>query len=112
LDWFLVTLKLIKKGSLCSKHKLTEIVFLHQSGQAVQLGTRERLLAFCAAVQKCCPVGAYIRPVAGASAGYESEVSQKTWSSWSIVTIAMPLLMWDGCWLCSQIWNKVNDWHA
>jgi hypothetical protein len=21
----------------------------------------------------------------------------------------MPLLMWDGCWLCSQIWNKVND---
>jgi hypothetical protein len=27
LDWFLVTLKLIKKGSLCSKHELTEIVF-------------------------------------------------------------------------------------
>ncbi|CAK9859272.1 unnamed protein product [Sphagnum jensenii] len=46
----------------------------HDIIQAVQLGTQERLLAFCAAVQKCCPVGAYIRPVAGASAGYESEV--------------------------------------
>lgn len=42
--------------------------------QAVELGDRERLLAFCRAVQKQCPVGAYIQPVAGATAGYESEV--------------------------------------
>lgn len=42
--------------------------------QAVQLGNRERLLAFCAAVQKRCPVGAYIRPVAGATSGYGDEV--------------------------------------
>ncbi|CAM6088076.1 unnamed protein product [Calypogeia fissa] len=42
--------------------------------QAVQLGSRERLLAFCRAVQKYCPVGSYIQPVAGATVGYESEV--------------------------------------
>ncbi|BBN11588.1 hypothetical protein MPTK1_5g13180 [Marchantia polymorpha subsp. ruderalis] len=42
--------------------------------QAVQLGSRDRLLAFCRAVQKNCPVGSYIQPVAGATAGYESEV--------------------------------------
>ncbi|EFJ26755.1 hypothetical protein SELMODRAFT_412499 [Selaginella moellendorffii] len=42
--------------------------------QAVELGSRERLLAFCAAVQQCCPVGAYIKPTAGVTPGYESEV--------------------------------------
>lgn len=42
--------------------------------KAVQLGNRERLLAFCGAVQKRCPVGAYIRPVAGATSGYGDEV--------------------------------------
>ncbi|KAL2651498.1 hypothetical protein R1flu_019626 [Riccia fluitans] len=42
--------------------------------QAVQLGDRERLLSFCRAAQRICPVGSYIQPVAGATAGYESEV--------------------------------------
>jgi len=44
----------------------------------VQLGNRDRLLAFCAAVQKRCPVGAYIRPVAGATSGYGDEVIQRS----------------------------------
>lgn len=43
--------------------------------QAVQLGTRERLLAFCEAVQRSCPVGSFIKPIAGSSPGYASEVS-------------------------------------
>eukprot|EP00897_Mesotaenium_endlicherianum_P004771 jgi/Mesen1/4321/ME000022S03614 len=46
----------------------------HDIIQAVELGSREKLLAFCAAVQKRCPVGSYIRPTAGATSGYESEV--------------------------------------
>ncbi|XP_024396260.1 uncharacterized protein [Physcomitrium patens] len=46
----------------------------HDIIQAVQLGSRKRLLAFCEAIQKRCPVGAYIRPVAGATAGYGDEV--------------------------------------
>ncbi len=33
---------------------------------AVELGSRERLLAFCAAVQRCSPVGAFVEPVPGA----------------------------------------------
>ncbi|XP_074319416.1 uncharacterized protein LOC141656430 [Silene latifolia] len=42
--------------------------------QAVQLGNRERLIAFCEAVQRSSPVSSYTRPVAGATAGYASEV--------------------------------------
>ncbi|GBG80677.1 hypothetical protein CBR_g31136 [Chara braunii] len=42
--------------------------------QAVKLGSRERLLSFCAAVQTRCPVGSYIKPVAGRTPGYEDEV--------------------------------------
>ncbi|GJP33650.1 hypothetical protein CLOM_g18173 [Closterium sp. NIES-68] len=42
--------------------------------QAVTLSSPARLLAFCQAVQRQCPVGAYIKPTAGATAGYESEV--------------------------------------
>ncbi|KAK9149982.1 hypothetical protein Syun_008291 [Stephania yunnanensis] len=42
--------------------------------QAVQLGSRELLLAFCEAVQRSCPVGSFIKPVAGLSPGYASEV--------------------------------------
>lgn len=33
---------------------------------AVVLGSRERMLAFCGAVQRCSPVGSYIQPVPGA----------------------------------------------
>ncbi|KAK9025777.1 hypothetical protein V6N11_038634 [Hibiscus sabdariffa] len=42
--------------------------------QAVQLGSRERLLAFCEAVQRSSPVGSFTKPVAGITPGYASEV--------------------------------------
>jgi cystathionine beta-lyase family protein involved in aluminum resistance len=42
--------------------------------QAVKLGEREKVLAFCAAVQRCSPVGAHIVPVAGVTPGYGDEV--------------------------------------
>ena len=32
---------------------------------AVQLGSREHMVAFCQAVQACCPVGSYIQPTPG-----------------------------------------------
>ncbi|KAK4771171.1 hypothetical protein SAY87_031703 [Trapa incisa] len=46
----------------------------HDIVQAVELGTRERLLAFCEAVQRSSPVSSFTKPVAGATAGYASEV--------------------------------------
>ncbi|XP_078437042.1 uncharacterized protein LOC144707701 [Wolffia australiana] len=46
----------------------------HDTVQAVKLVTRERLLAFCEAVQRSGPVGSFIKPVAGSTAGYASEV--------------------------------------
>ncbi|GAU35070.1 hypothetical protein TSUD_69930 [Trifolium subterraneum] len=42
--------------------------------KAVQLGSRERLLAFCEAVQRRSPVGSYTKPIAGTTPGYASEV--------------------------------------
>ncbi len=42
--------------------------------QAVQLGERAQVLAFCEAVQRCSPVGAHIRPTAGVTPGYADEV--------------------------------------
>lgn len=42
--------------------------------QAVQLGSREKLLAFCEAVQRSSPVSSYTKPIAGVTAGYASEV--------------------------------------
>ena len=36
---------------------------------AVKLGSPERLLAFCGAVQRCSPVGAFVEPVPGAAWG-------------------------------------------
>ncbi|GAB2215493.1 hypothetical protein Droror1_Dr00019880 [Drosera rotundifolia] len=49
-------------------------VVRHDTVQAVQLGTRERLLAFCKAVQRMSPVGSFTRPAPGATPGYASEV--------------------------------------
>ncbi|KAI5662694.1 hypothetical protein M9H77_22017 [Catharanthus roseus] len=46
----------------------------HDTVQAVQLGSRERLLAFCEAVQKSSPVSSFTRPIAGTTPGYASEV--------------------------------------
>ncbi|XP_042024899.1 uncharacterized protein YnbB-like isoform X2 [Salvia splendens] len=42
--------------------------------QAVKLGSRERLLAFCEAVQRSSPVSSFTKPIAGATPGYASEV--------------------------------------
>nr|XP_043620619.1 uncharacterized protein YnbB-like isoform X2 [Erigeron canadensis] len=42
--------------------------------KAVQLGSRERLLAFCEAVQRSSPVSSYTKPIAGSTPGYASEV--------------------------------------
>ena len=42
--------------------------------QAVQVGTRDRVLQFCQQVQKLSPIGAYIQPTAGITPGYGDEV--------------------------------------
>ena len=42
--------------------------------QAVTLGSRERVVAFCEAVQRNSPVGAHIQPVPGTTPGYGDEV--------------------------------------
>lgn len=42
--------------------------------QAVQLGSRDKLISFCESVQKKSPVGSYIRPEPGISPGYGDEV--------------------------------------
>ena len=42
--------------------------------QAVRLGERDKVLTFCQAVQRCSPVGAHIRPIAGVTPGYGDEV--------------------------------------
>uniref|UniRef100_A0A0D9WA32 Aminotransferase class I/classII domain-containing protein n=1 Tax=Leersia perrieri TaxID=77586 RepID=A0A0D9WA32_9ORYZ len=46
----------------------------HDIVQAVELGNRERLVAFCEVVQQTCPVGSFIKPTAGETPGYASEV--------------------------------------
>ncbi len=42
--------------------------------QAVQLGSKEKLVSFCEAVQKKSPVGAHIKPVPGQTSGYGDPV--------------------------------------
>ncbi|KAK4839078.1 hypothetical protein QYF36_018889 [Acer negundo] len=46
----------------------------HDTVQAVQLGSRKHLLAFCEAVQRSSPVGSFTKPIAGTTPGYASEV--------------------------------------
>uniref|UniRef100_A0A9I9DGA4 Uncharacterized protein n=1 Tax=Cucumis melo TaxID=3656 RepID=A0A9I9DGA4_CUCME len=46
----------------------------HDTVQAVQLGSREVLLAFCEAVQRSSPVASFTKPVPGTTPGYASEV--------------------------------------
>lgn len=41
---------------------------------AVELGTKEKMEAFCRAVQEGSPVGAYIQPVPGTTPGYGDEI--------------------------------------
>ncbi|MBQ7566723.1 MAG: methionine gamma-lyase family protein [Oscillospiraceae bacterium] len=42
--------------------------------QAVELGSREALLAFCAGIQAAAPVDSYVTPVPWAMPGYDDEV--------------------------------------
>ena len=49
-------------------HARTDII------QAVRLGERAKVLAFCEAVQRRSPVGAHIQPTAGVTPGYGDEV--------------------------------------
>lgn len=46
----------------------------HDTVQAVKLGSRETLLAFCEAVQRSSPVCSFTKPMAGSTPGYASEV--------------------------------------
>jgi hypothetical protein len=60
---------------IVSQHfKTGEITKLFVFLQAVELGNRERLIAFCEVVQQTCPVGSFIKPTAGETPGYASEV--------------------------------------
>ena len=54
---------------------------------AVQLGSWERMVAFCQAVQPCCPVGSYIQPTPGAPSAFQprSHPSRNLLSGWSIM---------------------------
>ena len=42
--------------------------------QAIQLGSAEKLIAFCKAVQQHSPIDAYVEPVPAAMPGYDSEL--------------------------------------
>ena len=42
--------------------------------QAIQLGSREKLIAFCQAIQQHSPVDSYLEPVPAAMPGYESQL--------------------------------------
>lgn len=42
--------------------------------QAVQLGSPEKLIAFCRAIQKHSPVGSYLDPIPAEMPGYESQL--------------------------------------
>ena len=42
--------------------------------QGIQLGSREKLLAFCKAIQKYSPIDSYLEPVPSKMPGYESEL--------------------------------------
>ncbi|MEB3292848.1 MAG: methionine gamma-lyase family protein [Synechococcales bacterium] len=42
--------------------------------QAIKLGSPEKIIAFCRAIQQCSPIGSYLDPVPAAMPGYESEL--------------------------------------
>ena len=42
--------------------------------QAIELGSAEKLIAFCRAIQQHSPIGSYLDPVPAAMPGYESEL--------------------------------------
>ena len=46
----------------------------HDIIQAVELGSPERLIAFCKGIQSAAPVDSYVSPVPGDMPGYDSQV--------------------------------------
>ena len=46
----------------------------HDIIQAVELGSAERMLAFCRGIQAAAPVDSYVTPVPWAMPGYDAEV--------------------------------------
>ena len=46
----------------------------HELIQAVELGSPERLIAFCKGIQSAAPVDSYVSPVPGDMPGYDSQV--------------------------------------
>jgi cystathionine beta-lyase family protein involved in aluminum resistance len=42
--------------------------------QAIKLGTPEKVIAFCKAIQAYSPIGSYLEPIPAAMPGYESEL--------------------------------------
>ena len=47
----------------------------HSFITAVEMGSREHMVAFCRAVQQCCPVGSYVRPEPGEQTDEEALLS-------------------------------------
>ncbi|MDG2615931.1 methionine gamma-lyase family protein [Thermoleptolyngbya sichuanensis XZ-Cy5] len=75
-------------GEAMKSNHLTSYVF-HQLGypvnplpnaprrdviQAIRLGSPEKVIAFCKAIQEYSPIGSYLNPVPAAMPGYESEL--------------------------------------
>jgi cystathionine beta-lyase family protein involved in aluminum resistance len=42
--------------------------------QAIRLGSPEKLIAFCAAIQQHSPIGSYLSPIPAQMPGYESQL--------------------------------------
>jgi cystathionine beta-lyase family protein involved in aluminum resistance len=42
--------------------------------QAIKLGSAEKLIRFCHAIQQCSPIGSYLEPIPDVMPGYESKV--------------------------------------
>ena len=61
-------------GKVYAERKIKIAISFCNDFQAVELGSRERLLAFCEAVQRSSPVGLFTKLVAGTTPGYASEV--------------------------------------
>ncbi len=67
----LVSTVFTKLGYECNPapgHTRTDII------QAVRLGERKKLIQFCEVTQSLSPVGSYVKPIPGSTAGYGDEV--------------------------------------
>ncbi|XP_022876500.1 uncharacterized protein LOC111394755 isoform X3 [Olea europaea var. sylvestris] len=68
------TVQDLLSGKTIGSTKKSEGLYYFDKADAIQLGSRERLLAFCEAVQRSSPVSSFTKPIAGATPGYASEV--------------------------------------